>query len=363
MCKKIFIGATEQHCGKTTTSLSLMHLARKKYARVGFIKPVGPKPTKLRGCSVDKDAALIAEVYGLEDDLELMSPVVLHPGSTMRVLDGEIPKEYLFERVMEAYRTLESKCDFLIIEGAGHGGVGSVLGMSNARVAKELGAPVLLVSGGGIGNVIDAVSLNLSIFEKEGADVRVVMANKLIASKRDRTLKYLRMAYEKEKFLVTGGFNYSPILANPTMSRISKILGAPLQGDTSKATRIINETQLGAASVQRVVDLLQDGTLLVITSSRDELLVTIASLYHIPEYQRKITGIVISGISPVSKITQQIIDESGIPYMKPGVTTAEAFSIITDDVSKITAEDIQKINLIQSLAESEIDFERIDALI
>ena len=39
MAKKIFIAATDQHCGKTTTSLSLLHLARKRYRRVGFIKP------------------------------------------------------------------------------------------------------------------------------------------------------------------------------------------------------------------------------------------------------------------------------------------------------------------------------------
>ncbi len=362
MCKKIFIAATEQHCGKTTTSVSLMHLARKKYGRVGFIKPVGPKPSKLNGYSMDKDAALIAEVYGLEEDMELMSPVVLHPGSTRRILDGEIPKEQLFERISDACRALEQKCDFLIIEGAGHGGVGSVLGMSNARVARELGAPVLLVSGGGIGNVIDAVSLNLAIYEKEGADVRVVMANKLIPSKRDTTLKYLTMAFAQEPFKVTGGFNYSPILANPTLNRISQILSAPLQGDPDKGMRIINETQLGAASAQRVIDLLHNSTLLVVTSSRDELLVTIASLYHIPEYQEKIAGMVISGISPVSKITQQIIDDSRIPYIKPGITTAEAFSIITDDVSKITAEDSQKISLIQRLAESELDFEMIDSI-
>ena len=31
MCRKIFIAATGQHCGKTTISLSLMHLAQKKY--------------------------------------------------------------------------------------------------------------------------------------------------------------------------------------------------------------------------------------------------------------------------------------------------------------------------------------------
>lgn len=63
MAKKIFIAATGQNCGKTTTSIGLMHLAQKKYRRVGFIKPLGPKPTTFHRCTVDKDAALIAQVF------------------------------------------------------------------------------------------------------------------------------------------------------------------------------------------------------------------------------------------------------------------------------------------------------------
>ncbi len=88
MARKIFIAATEQNIGKTTTSLFLLHLARKEYGRVGFIKPLGPKPSVLRGIEVDKDAALMAQVYGLEKDLRLMSPVVLHPDSTRKFIDG-----------------------------------------------------------------------------------------------------------------------------------------------------------------------------------------------------------------------------------------------------------------------------------
>jgi hypothetical protein len=78
MARKVFIAATGQNCGKTTTSLSLMHLARKKYDRVGFIKPLGPKLINYKGRAVDMDAALIAKVYGLDEDIELMSPVLWH---------------------------------------------------------------------------------------------------------------------------------------------------------------------------------------------------------------------------------------------------------------------------------------------
>ena len=60
MARKVFIAATGQDCGKTTTSLSLLHLARQKYNRVGFIKPVGPKPSRYNDIWVDKDAALVA---------------------------------------------------------------------------------------------------------------------------------------------------------------------------------------------------------------------------------------------------------------------------------------------------------------
>ena len=68
MARKIFIAATGQNCGKTTTCVSLLHLAQKKYQRIGFIKPLGPKPTTYRGLTVDKDAALIAQVFGLTRD-------------------------------------------------------------------------------------------------------------------------------------------------------------------------------------------------------------------------------------------------------------------------------------------------------
>ena len=91
MARKVFIAATGQNSGKTTTSLSLMYMARKKYERVGFIKPLGPKPMVAEnGMVADKDAVLMAEVFGLEDDLALRSPLVLMPGDTQRLLDGEL---------------------------------------------------------------------------------------------------------------------------------------------------------------------------------------------------------------------------------------------------------------------------------
>jgi hypothetical protein len=361
MARKIFIAATGQNCGKTTTSLSLMHLAKKKYGRVGFIKPVGPKPVQVGELWADKDAALIAGVYGLEEQLPLMSPVVLQPDTTRQLLDGKFPAAILEKQILDAIAELDKSCDFLIIEGAGHSGVGSVLGLSNARVARMINAPVMMISGGGIGHVIDDVALNLALYREAGASVRLVMPNKLIADKRERTLHYLAMAAQPHGVKVHGGFNYSPILAGPTLQHIAKLLDLPLRANREQARRIIHHVHLGAASAQKVVEMLELDTLLLVTSSRDELLVLMASLYHIPEYRAKLVGIVIPGLSPVAGIVQEVLDNSDLPFMRIVKSTAEIFRTISEDVSKITAEDTEKITLVQKLAEEQIDFDYIDA--
>ena len=362
MAKRLFVAATGQNSGKTTTSLSLLHLARKKYDKIGFIKPIGPKLATLNGRLVDKDAALMAQVYGLEKYLEYMSPVVLQPGTTKKVLEGEISPADFEQKVLTAVEVLDRACDFLIVEGAGHSGVGTVLGMSNAHIARLVDAPVLMVTGGGIGNVVDSVGMNAALFHQEGADIRAIVANKIIPEKREETLHYLDLAFRDSGIKVIGGFNYQPILANPTLRRISSVLGLPIQGNREEDMRIVHHIQIGAASTQRVVEILQESTLLLVTSSRDELLVTLANLYTLPEYRSKIVGLIIPGVAPLSNITQKILDRSNIPYMRTERTTTEIFLDVSEDVSKLTAEDIEKISLIQTLAEKRFDFDFIDAL-
>ena len=363
MAKKIFIAASGQNIGKTTISISLLHLAKQKYGRVGFMKPLGPKPSMLRGLSVDKDAALIAQVFGLTRDLRYMSPVVVHPETSRLAIDGKIAFSELSDRIMAAYAELENHCDFIVIEGSGHPGVGTVLKLSNARIAKMLEAPVLMVSGGGVGNVVDTVAMNTALFKLEGAEVRGVLVNKLFTEKREQTLDYLTRAFADEPFSVIGGFDYKPVLANPTLSRVSRLLDLPLHGNRREVRRIIHHVQIGASSTQRVTEILRDSSLLLVTSSRDELLVTLANMYQMPEYRPLIAGLIIPGTTGVSTITQRIIDRSNIPYLRTEKhTTAELYRIITDDVSKITARDTEKLKLIRSLAEQRLDFDAIDEL-
>ena len=333
------------------------------YKRVGFVKPIGPKPVKFKDQIADKDAILMARMFGLIDDLPLMSPFVLLPGDTRRLMDGQLSREQSAQRMFDAIEELDAKNDFLIIEGAGHTGVGTVFGCNNARIARETGASVLMVTGGGLGNVVDAAMMNHALFANAQADVKAILVNKIIPEKREQTLKYLEKAFHPEGIQVIGGFNYQPILANPTLRRIANVLGIKLHATEEESHRIVHNIQIGAASAQRVAELLQESSLVIVNSSRDELLVTIANLYQIDEYRDKIAGIIIPGVGQISHITQQIIDNSRIPYMRAGRTSSAVFEILNDDVSKLVAEDNHKLRLITELAEKRFNFNAIDALL
>lgn len=363
MAKKLFIAALDKNSGKTTTSISLMHLALKKYRRVGYLKPFGGQTVTFRKKLVDKDAALMAQVFQLPQGIETLSPVVIRPDTTRKVIDGTISADDLRERILTAAAELEKECDFIIIEGSGHPGVGSVMQLSNARIARLLDAPVLLVTSGGLGSVVDRMSMILALFEKEKVNVRAVLVNMLDPAKRESTLDYLGRALRNEPFRLLGGFDYHPVLANPTLRRISTVLDLPVHGNRREMQRIIYKVLVGAASTQRVMELLTEPSLILVTSTRDELLVTLAHLYHMPEYRSLVVGLVISGTTPISQITQQILDRSRIPYMRTTrQVSAELYQIIGKDIPKLIAEDREKLDLIRSLAEQSLDFDVIDGL-
>jgi BioD-like phosphotransacetylase family protein len=56
---RVFIAATEQNTGKTTTSLGLYAALLKNFRRIGFIKPVGQRFIQFEGKNVDEDSVLI----------------------------------------------------------------------------------------------------------------------------------------------------------------------------------------------------------------------------------------------------------------------------------------------------------------
>jgi len=195
--RQIFLAATGQNRGKTTASLGLFAAFTERGLKTAFMKPVGQRWIMLNGAPADEDAALMREVFDLPDPTHLLSPVQIPRGFTRRVIEGEVVEDFS-ARILDAQGEMAKGRDLLLLEGTGHAGVGAVIGLSNADVAALLGAPVIIVSEGGIGRPIDEIVLNAALFAARGVEVAGAIVNKVNLVHEYNNTRYTNLTCKKD---------------------------------------------------------------------------------------------------------------------------------------------------------------------
>lgn len=231
----VFIAGERQHAGKTVSSLGIIsalcnHIDPKD---IGYFKPVGQEMITLpTGERIDKDVRIIKEFTGVDmPDMGLLSPVRIVSGVTRDYIMGTRQREITAAFEKNIHQTLHTLSDkkLIIAEGTGHPGVGSVVGLSNSRVANLLGARILYLVGGGIGRTLDELEVDLSYFSHHQSRVAGVLFNKVLPKKVEMMKEVLsekalcRIFPEWDPALEVYG--YMPqvkYLNNPSMHLISQ---------------------------------------------------------------------------------------------------------------------------------------------
>lgn len=220
MINRVYVAATSQHVGKTTCTLGLTASLQKKGMNVGYCKPVGQHFVELEDLCVDKDALLFSRVMNFDLSAELHSPVILGPGATSSYIDN--PEGFNYEeRIRQAARQLESRHEIVVYEGTGHPGVGSVVNLSNADVAHQLGAGVVMIVEGGIGSTIDELNMCTALFREKNVPILGVILNKVLPEKLDKVKHYVGTHLKRKGLPLLGVLPYDKSLSNPIMETIT----------------------------------------------------------------------------------------------------------------------------------------------
>src|SRR6202041_3724856 len=167
------------------------------------------------------------------------------------------------KKIQNSFDRVAWEKDFVLCEGSGHAGVGSVFYLSNAQVAKVVGAKVIIVTQGGIGKPIDEVSLNQALFEKEGVEIIGVILNKVLGEKVDYITDFARRGLKRKGLELLGVLPYEQILRNPSMELIREKLGADLLNPTANTSLPVNDVVVGAMSAQNAIKFFAPGILLI----------------------------------------------------------------------------------------------------
>ena len=357
--KRIFIAATRQNVGKTTVSLGLLATLRDRFKKTGFIKPVGQRYLVEDGVKVDEDSLLMDRIFQFNIPLQYMSPVAVEKGYTERFLDGEIVED-MAGRIRDAFDKVSDGRDLVVIEGTGHAGVGSVFDLSNASVAKMLDSKVILVAPGGIGNPIDEIAINKSLFDKMRVKLAGVIINKVLPHKYDKVDKYVRKGLDRLGIPALGVIPYVELLDIPTMHDLREELDMHVLCGEKYLGRQMRKVLVGAMEVREAAQFIEDDCLVITPGNRGDLINLLIKV-HTGRLKapRRIAGLILSGGFAPKRRIYNALKRTDIPTLMSRFDTYDVASRVHDLTVKIKSRDKNKVKLAIDMIEKYVYIERV----
>lgn len=350
---RVFIAATRQHDGKTTTSLGLIAALQKKFPRIGYIKPVGQRFVEVAEQKIDEDTVLMDAVYSLNCPLVDMSPIAVEPDFTRKYLQAA-KNDSLVKKIQDAFDRVAWEKDFVLCEGSGHAGVGAVFDLSNAQVAKHLGCKAIIVSRGGIGKPIDEVALNQALFEKEGVEIIGVIINKVLPEKVDFIADFARRGLKRKGLELLGVIPHQPMLSSPTVDSIREELDAEVLNTPTTMHGLIDDVVVGAMSAPNALKFFKPGVLLITPGDREDILTVAAA----SEVQRMAGIVLTGGLRPGNGLLRSL-RQMKIPVLLAQDDSYQVASKVHDLTAKTRPADAEKIKLIRDIVTKHVNVKKI----
>lgn len=383
---RVFVAATRQNDGKTTSSVGLFAAFKKRLGRIGYIKPVGQRFVEVEGQRIDEDSMLMEDTFKVQVPLEAMSPIAIEPDFTRRYIE-HANNDFLVKRIHRAFDRAAWEKDFVIIEGTGHAGVGSVFDLSNARVAKLLDSKVIIVTGGGIGKPIDEVAMNKALFDREGVEIVGVILNKVLPAKFDYIREFARRGLERLGIDLLGTIPDERILAAPELTQICEDIDGEFIHSPADPRVRVEHVIIGAMSSGNMVEEFRPGTLIITPGDREDIILAALSSpcstdRHSQSEERRggrirgssvdevdregmpcghpmVIGIILSGNLRPHDSIMNMIKVSNVPVV---VSPLDSFTIASNIHSmtvKTLPGDTEKLDKIQALVEKHVEVDRI----
>ncbi len=357
MTKNIFIATAEPYSGKSIVALGLVNMLLGKTQKVGYFKPIvnyDPREKK------DVHIQTIVEHFGLPVNYE--DSFALTRQEAMRQLESESEGQ-MMEAIISKFKKLEDEYDFTVIEGSDFVGEGAAFEFeANVSIAKNLGAPaIIVVSGEGktTAQVVNAVFTMLRNFEAREVQVLAIVANRINADQVEDVKALLTAQLHKETILAV--IPEDKGLQNPTMKEIYENLGGKLLFGEEYLSNQVDNFVTGAMNLPNFLSHIKENVLIVTPGDRGDIIIGSLQANLSTSYP-KVAGIVLSAGSVPEEPIIRLIEGSRtvVPVISVNTGTFQTITEIASIKSKITTDNVKKIQLAIDTFDKYVDVQALD---
>jgi phosphate acetyltransferase len=350
--RSVYIASPEGHTGKSVVALGLLDLLTRRVRRVGVFRPIA------RSADIEHDQLLQL--------LLSREGVDTRPEDSVGVTydDVHADPDGALATIVDRYHVAAEGCEVVVVVGSDYTDVAGPTELAyNARIATNLGAPVMLVVSaferepGAVAHLTDVA---LSELRQAHATTIGVVANRCDPAEVEPVAEALA-----DLGLPVWTLPEVPLLGAPLVSDLVVALdGELLCGDEELLHREAEEMLVCGMNAEHVLERLDDGQLCIVAGDRPDVIVTLASANAADGFPA-LAGIVLNGgFRPGDDVLRLVrhLDEH-LPVVSTPHSSYEAARIVASTRGLLGSGSQRKVDTALATFEQHVDPEpMLDAL-
>ena len=339
----IYIAAPEADTGKSAIALGILHRLAATVARVGVFRPI---------TRFGEERDYIADLLLAQTTAGL--PYERCLGVTYQQLHAD--RDAAIDDIVERYHAMAAECDVVVIVGSDYTDVASPAELSvNARIAVNLGAPVLLAvraKGRSAEQVAHLVEVCLAELDTQHAHTAAVVANRCEPSQLTEVAEALH-ALGPKTYVVPD----EPLLVAPTVADLqAAVNGTLVSGDTALMGREAMGVVVAGMTADHVLERLGEGVAVVTPGDRSDVVLAVASA-HAAEGFPSLSCIILNGGFELHRSIAALVAglRLRLPIIATTLGTFDTASAMASARGRVTTSSQRKIDTALQLIEHHVD--------
>ncbi len=347
MGNSVYIASVEGFTGKSTVALGVLEQLSRRVERVGVYRPIVRADTPDYG---GRDYVL--------DLLTAHESVNLSYDECAGVTYDDVHEDptAALDRIVERYHHVAAKCDAVVVVGSDYTDVGTPTEFSyNARIAANLGSPVLLVLNGA-GRTAEALhtvtEMAVNELHANHGTLFAAIANRVDAADVAKDVAALGTE-EVPAYAIPE----EPMLSAPSVGDLVRAVeGTLVSGDESLLAREVTGLVVAAMTMPNVLDRLFEGAVVVTPGDRPEVVLGVLMAHTSPDFPQ-ISGIVLNGGLDLPPQVSRLIKGLGVtmPIITTDLGTHATSAALTATRGRLTKDAPRKVATALALFAEHVD--------
>ena len=309
------------------------------------MKPLGSHPVKIDDKTIDSDAALICDVLGLDDPMELVSPIIITQDLIAQAYAGEDLK--LKEKVVSAHQKISQDKDIVIVSGAAKFSEGALFGIASNTLIESLDATAIIVDKCEEDVSVDDLLLIKSILEDRIAGT---VLNQVEFPRLDYIERRIKPFLASKGVDVLGLFLNDPILMSVTIRELAEALDGEVICCEHRIDDLVERFSVGAMNVEGALKYFRKIRSKAVITGGDRADIQLAAL------ETDTRCLILTGNLYPNDLIIARAEERDVPIMLVRRDTLTIVQQVEDIMMRLQIRDNRKINRAIQLVSEDVNF-------